>query len=388
MRTLIKFTAPLVLVLLAELAFRAGIWERWAQPDSHAGTSIRVKRALAEPQFAKIDFVTLGSSRPVYGLDHEAIAASATAAGFQHVNMSMPGSHWMAIGAVTEWLARSHPELRGGIIAVDTTSFSAPGNGAYEIGIARPFVGVHGDDWMTQHVPFSWSDTSTWSVHSSLFLYREDMQDLLKAPRARYLGLEWHRQRPGSAVVLSNATEERNLCTYGRPDSAVCTKLGDAADDATRLLVRQCQDIVGAKTYRPDYGQSLRQGTLQPEMIAVRDLVQKRLRGLRWKQKPLVVLMPVTPAWKEAAPVGAHEWALSVLQPLVAEGTIDLIDTTDTLDKADGSDCQDYFDLYHQNAHGRERLMSTLMPQIRERLHSPTANDQVATAATGPARGD
>ena len=78
MRALLKLLlAPLLLLLGVEALFQAGAWEPFARPDSHAGTSILRKRALSSPAYRRIDYVTLGSSRPEYGLDHEALAALA-----------------------------------------------------------------------------------------------------------------------------------------------------------------------------------------------------------------------------------------------------------------------------------------------------------------------
>ena len=78
-RTRIALTllAPFALLLAIESLFHTRLWERHAQPASHAGTSVRLKRALHDPVAKHIDFVTLGSSRPEYGIDHAALAARA-----------------------------------------------------------------------------------------------------------------------------------------------------------------------------------------------------------------------------------------------------------------------------------------------------------------------
>ena len=140
-RTRIALTllAPFALLLAIESLFHTRLWERHAQPASHAGTSVRLKRALLDPFAKHIDFVTLGSSRPEYGIDHAAWAARARERGLVHANLSMPGTHWMTVGVLTRWLARAHPEVRGGVIALSIQDFTNPGNGAYELGIVQPF---------------------------------------------------------------------------------------------------------------------------------------------------------------------------------------------------------------------------------------------------------
>src|SRR5438046_2568174 len=52
---------PVLLLLAAEDAFRCGAYEPLAKPTSHAGQSIVLKRALADPRLARIDTVTLGA---------------------------------------------------------------------------------------------------------------------------------------------------------------------------------------------------------------------------------------------------------------------------------------------------------------------------------------
>ena len=185
MKTLLKFVAPLLLLMLCESLFRLGIWEGMVKPDSHAGTSVRLKRALNDPIMQQLDFVTLGSSRPVYGIDHEALARIAQEHGAVHANLSMPGSHWMTVDVLTEWLAAHRPNLRGGVIAMDLTTFMYPGNGSYELAIVAPFRGFADDAVIAAHVPAKRDEMATWGAHSALYQYREDIQDFIKAPLQR-----------------------------------------------------------------------------------------------------------------------------------------------------------------------------------------------------------
>ncbi|MBK7013819.1 MAG: hypothetical protein IPH43_15280 [Xanthomonadales bacterium] len=73
MRKVFILVAPLALLVLLELVFRLGLWEPMAKPTSHAGTSVRLKRMLLDAQLARIDFVTLGSSRPSSALITKAL---------------------------------------------------------------------------------------------------------------------------------------------------------------------------------------------------------------------------------------------------------------------------------------------------------------------------
>jgi len=80
-------------------------------------------------------------------------------------------------------------------------------------------------------------------------------------------------------------------------------------------------------------------------------------------------------------PQGAHEWALSVLRPLVEERKIRLVDYTDMFTD-DASECSAFFDLYHNNVAGRQRVMERLAPVVDELLqfgaHSETVEKHSA----------
>ena len=55
-----------------------------------------------------------------------------------------------------------------------------------------------------------------------------------------------------------------------------------------------------------------------------------------------------------------------MLAPLVTDGTIRLLDETDLFNSESGTDCSAFFDFYHNNVSGRQRLMSELLPQLEQ----------------------
>jgi hypothetical protein len=369
-KTILKFAAPLLLIALCEALFRFGIWEAMVKPESHAGTSLRVKRALNDPALAKLDYVTLGSSRPVYGIDHEALAKLAQEHGAVHANLSMPGSHWMTVDVVTDWLAAHRPPLQGGVLAMDLMTFMFPGNGSYELAIVAPFRGFADDATVTAHVPFNLDDKGSWGSHSALYQYREDIQDFVRAPAERGKSLHWWNENfKATDIVLRNPTETREMCEFGVNSVAACDKVDAATGPAADNLRHQCRELRGALAGRLDFGALMRQSPMPIELQQARDNVRNRLRALKWKQPPVIVLMPLTGAWKEAAPLGLHEWTLNVLQPLVDEGRIRVIDVTDALAGTPNGGCQYYFDFFHQNDSGRALLMQSLLPQLRQALY-------------------
>lgn len=374
MKPILRFIAPLLLLAGCEGLFRFGIWEPMVKPESHAGTSVRTKLALQDPALQRLDYLTLGSSRPVYGLDHEALARLAQTHGKVHANLSMPGSHWMTVDAVSGWVARHKPRLQGGIIASDLMSFMYPGNGSYELGIVAPFRHFGDSAAVTRHVPFKLDDMATWGTYSALAQYREDIQDYVRSPLKRHESVRWWREHGSSAAILSRNTDEsRDMCEFGVDSVAVCEEIDTASSPGSDGLRHQCRELRAGHAQRPDFATLMRQQPLPAQMQQVRDSIRTRLRGLDWQQPPVVVLMPLTGAWKEASPHGLHEWTLSVLQPLADEGHIHLIDATDALLDTGAPSCSYYFDFYHQNNRGRDQLMQQLLPRLQLTLYGTAA---------------
>ena len=118
----------------------------------------------------------------------------------------------------------------------------------------------------------------------------------------------------------------------------------------------------------------MQQQPLPEFMQRTRDLVQAQLRAMRWAKPPLIVLMPMPRLWqRDLLGSGLHTWALSILQPLADAGRIRLIDATGFFDADGAGECRMFFDFYHQNAAGRERLTHWLLPQVVHFLYqNPT----------------
>ncbi len=361
--------APFALLLAIESLFHTQLWERHAQPESHAGTSVRLKNALGDPVAKHIDFVTLGSSRPEYGIDHAAWAARARERGLVDANLSMPGTHWMTLGVLTRWLAREHPEIRGGVIGVAIQDFSNPGNGAYELGIVQPFRTLADTPWIAEHVPFDIHDLSTWGVYSSMAEWRSDLREYLRNPSKRRESIRWFRQNvTPQRTLFENPESKGDMCTSGLASLSACDAIEATTDDANAGLRRQCVELRGMAKSRPDYDAMLRGGDIPAPLAQARDLVRTQLREIAWREPPVIVLMPVPTLWtRDVLGKSQHEWALHVLQPLADEGRIRVLDATNLFSR-DAEECSDFFDFYHQNAAGRARLDAWLEPQLEPML--------------------
>jgi hypothetical protein len=369
-RLLLLVLAPLLIVAALEHAFRLGLYEPLAKPASHAGTSALLRRALADPRMRRIDTVTIGSSRAVYGIDHAALAAAAERRGLVHANLSMPGTHWMSVGVLTDWLAREHPEVRGGVIALADVNFTYKSNGPYEIGIATPFRSWVDRAWIELHVEAERGELQTYGVFSALMAYREDVQDLVAHPRRRFADIAAWRREDLVANLRTNVDENRDLCATPADTIDECVKLVEAPPDPEPPVVGQCRLALATRAApRMDYGAMMKAG-LPPHMVELRELIRAQLRALKWPKPPVIVLMPVHEIWRQQlAPVGVHEWALEVLRPLVEEGRIVVLDHSEDFIHDGRSDCDAFFDQFHQNSRGRARLAETLGPEIERALY-------------------
>ena len=371
LRKLLVLFAPIALLLLLEALFAAGVWEPLAQPASHAGTSVRLKRALEDPALPRVDYVTLGSSRPEYGLDHAMLADAAERMGRVHADLSMPGSHWTTIGILSRWLGRHHPEVRGGIIALSVQDLQYANNGSYELGILQPFRRVDDTPWIAARIPVKRNDLESYAVWSALFGWRDDIREFVRAPGRRLRSIEWYEtERPSRAMLFGGPTSADDMCAFGLEALEACGHV-EASDDPRRdSLARQCRELRTHASNRIDIGAGMLHASLPPAMLRTRDLVREQLQAVQWPLAPVVVLMPMPPLWqRDVLAPGQHEWALSVLRPLVDEGRIQLVDATDFFaGDADGG-CSAFFDFYHQNAAGRDRFTRWLLPQLRHMLY-------------------
>lgn len=361
---------PVILVACMELLFRLGAWEPIAEPRSHAGLSVRLKHYLESPTLERIDFVTLGSSRPQHGIDHEQLAALAAAHGKLHVNMSLPGMHWMSVGVIGDWLRRQHPEIRGGIIALTVQDFSAVGNGRYELEIIQPFRKFGDQEWVEAHVPFDADKFETWGSRSSLIAWREDIQHFIRNPIKRLNRARKVARRPDPEKLFGNQTLDGTMCD-GTSNALVSCETLEASVNPDPGKIEHCAQIRYWLANRPHFSGLPQQEVLPEPYKSIRDLVRAQLREIKWEIPPVVVLMPLLPTFRSGIEGEAlHQWALQVLQPLQDDGTIHIIDATTFFDAEPGHGCAQFADFYHQNADGRRAFTDWLIPQIEVMLYA------------------
>ncbi len=355
-----RIVLPLLAVLAVEALFRSNFWERFTAPDSHAGTSVRVKQAVAA-EARPINFVTLGSSRAVYGLDHTRIAAMASRHGKVHANLSMPGAHWLSVMTVIDWLRTERPEVQGGVIALSIPDLQGLGNGSYELAIVRPFQSLLSDNGNVVE-RFDWRDSSTFGSVSALFQYRGDLQNAVRHPLQRGKTIDWFASF-GQHKLFDGPRQQIDTCTMPWNTLATCAA-HTPGNDNERNLVTLCQSLAGASGKGGDWS-GFDPKALPPNLQQVLDTRQRELRSVRWKKPPLVILLPITHHWShEVMPKGARQWAHTILDPLAAEGKIRLLDYSDFFDVDGITRCDVFWDIYHQNQKGLTELTDAVLPEI------------------------
>jgi hypothetical protein len=380
--------AIIVMMLAAcEFAFRYGVWDKLAKPGSYAGTVVMIKKAVEALGPDKVDFLTIGDSIVGSGLNHEEVAATAKKYGFTHVHVGTGGMHWMSTDFMIRWVKQQSPRLQNAVIATNVNNFRFAGNGEYELAISAPIARPWNSQWMLNSVEFKKENIRTYGVYSALFQYREDIRDLIESPRQRIRDIRWTKQYAlNDRIIFDPLPISRNICRVPLASVQACADTKSPNPDDINVIT-QCRNDAPRAAKQAEQKLDYRtwvDPTSWPHLNKLKPLRQQQLRDLPLKRPIMVVLMPVPKLTRESIqPIGIHEWTLSVLNPLVEEGVIELHDYTKLFDAGDSSndttgpnggiDCTAFHDLYHLNSVGQSKLTAKLMPILEERLYRRAA---------------
>jgi len=351
----------LVLTLLAiDLGVRLGAYEPVAEPASHSGVTIRLKRALREFGRDKVNVATLGDSRAVQGLDNQLVYFMARGRGLNHVRMSMPGSQLLTLKALSAWSIAELPELKGIVLAVGADVFARTGSGAYELAEVLPIRNRTSIREMLHHVPFRRSDIRTYASFYSIAGYREDIRNLLADPMGRLHALVERNSTAPLRFLAYNAQADTDICAVDTADPAACLNalrgLGsDTPAAARRGLKVLCNAALQGKKMAPA-------GQVEQEMIGEWTAFLKKLsRSVR----VMVVLLPEHSIFMQYAyPPNASYVAHEVLTNLQRENVIELVDLRGLIMEEPDPECGFYMDARHLNRLGKERLTMALLPYL------------------------
>ncbi len=363
----LRLLLVLCCIVLLELAFRFGAWEIFVRPESNAGQSIRLKESVKTLGAGNLEFITLGDSRTVYGIEHQRVADAAKTLGFNHANLSLAGSHWMTINSIVEWVTGRGAHLKGTLIAMSNSSFVYTGNGYYEIGSTAPFMSSWDTAKLSTAVPFDKKEMGTYGVYSALFQYREDIQNLLMQPCMRLREKHAYASQ-GIAALSYSVKTSANMCSVPTSTIANCAAaIATKPSDVT--VINHCKAELAQSKSQLDWRNWQTPGAV-PHLAALAKLRQSELRSMNVKKPILLVLMPEVKLRSDALnPKGIDEFVRATLQPLVDDGTIVLHDYTRFFDDDVNGECSVFWDLLHQNTLGQQRLTDALIPVIRDVLY-------------------
>ncbi len=363
----LRLILPLLILLVLEFAFRAGVWEPLTPKNSNAGKAARVTRGLSNWP-GSIGFVTIGDSRAKHGLDHQSIADTAKRYGYTHAKLTIPGAHILTETLLIEWLKSGHPDLQGGIIATSVSDLLYTNNGDYELGIAQPLSKIFQREEILLK-RFKPDRPSTWGAVSSLYQYREDIQDFVQDPAKRLSGL-YNEGYSDESQLFASAPAVPDVCRMDWTDLASCVSYSgkNAHDKHVAGLCARWLSRVGSN---PNVDRFVRDPLL-PGQQATFDSWLAQFQSIDWPKPPVVVLMPVSHLWyQELAPDGADEWTYRILGPLNEAGKIHLLDYSHFFDTETGSRCDAFSDPYHLSQLGMKELTADLLPSIEAWLYEP-----------------
>jgi hypothetical protein len=358
-----RFWLPFVLLLGLEFIFELGFYEPFAKKESHSGRSIEVKKALKELGHQNIDYVTLGDSRADTGLDHSAIFEASLQVGQRHISMAMPGSHFTTYKIESDFLHGNLSNLKGVVFAVSSSSMTLTFNGYYELGIIQPFRNLKDYDQVPRSIPFQIHNAESYGAVSSLFQYEQDIKDLISHPLQR-ISSHLRKKRPWREVLAHGKWLDFDICSINLETPETCL---DSVGQITRSEPTMPHDRLEEYQRISDAcnGARYRMNLPEGEQIErVKNSWRELLHSLRFKKKPMVVLLPNSSLLeKYQFPVGGNEWVLSILTPMAEHDEIVLVDYSKRFAAAD--ECKYFLDPLHLNSLGMETITGELLPLLK-----------------------
>jgi hypothetical protein len=363
-RLLLRLLLPVAALLALESAMRLGLWDPLLEPQSFAGmTSRRLREVDAYP--GKIDFATIGNSRPEYGLSHAMIAAKAKRLGYTHANLTLKGTHWLTIAEESRWLHQHRPEIRNVVIGMGAIDMMWGDLGSYELSLVEP-MRISLVPSYDRRQRFDANNLGTYAVWSSLFAHRQDLRWFIVQPGFR-LGATAQADRYPGVSMFESMDVPFDTCSMPTDTLSNCAAHQPIVEGEQRI-VRQCAAALAETSYEPDW-RMYASGDLPPARQAVLDLRRRQVRELGWP-RPIIILMPMVHLWRrEVVSKGFEAWALRILQPMADAGEITLIDATGFFDRDGITRCDAFWDIHHQNSRGANELTEALLPQIEAALY-------------------
>jgi len=209
-----KFWVPcvtlLALLILTEVVLRLGWYNRWVKPESHLGNALTRLHALEAYGLNKIDWITVGSSRIDWGIDHGALAKIQKKNGLDHVRLSFGSANFMTMQATIDWSLEHMNSLQGVMLGANENTFSHFNIINNQFKVAWPFKN-HMD--LDKYKPLSKNQYTFLPYHRMAWVnYFDDIKAMLRNPASR---MEELNQKDSFKKILSfRKRNHRNLCAH------------------------------------------------------------------------------------------------------------------------------------------------------------------------------
>jgi hypothetical protein len=358
-----RFWLPFVLLLGLEFIFELGFYEPFVKIESHSGTTIRVKKALKELGYENIDYVTIGDSRADTGIDHGAVFEASLRFGQRHISMAMPGSHFTTYKMESRFLHGNLSNLKGVLLGVSSSSMTRIFNGYAELGIIQPFRNLKDYDQVPRTIPFEIHTTESYGAVSSLFAYQQDIKDLISHPRQRIRSL-LQKKRPWREVLAHGEWLDFDICSINLETPEAClASVGQITGSEPNMPQDRLDEYqrISDGCNGARYRMNLPEGD---QIERVKNSWRELLHSLRFKKKPIVVLLPDNSLLeKYQFPAGVNEWALSILKPMAEQNEIILLDYSKRFAVED--ECKYFLDPIHLNSLGMKTITKELLPFLK-----------------------
>lgn len=363
-----KFWIPcvtlLVLFVLTELILRLGWYNRWVKPNSFLGNVFSRVEAIEKLGLNKIDWITVGSSRMDWGIDHGMLAKAQKQKGLNHVRLSFGSGHFPTFQASIDWSIENMNSLQGVLVGANENTFSHFNiiNNLFKVG--WPFK---------NHMDFEQYKPLVESQYKYLPLYQlawtnyfDDIKDFLRNPSGRLA--ELNSAEKLTEVLSYRKKNPRNLCAHPLKTIQECVDSVDAVN--TRLLknkgFRDVHRICGQANVKLRAQQNKPNITRENHQILVKNWV-KLIKNVT--QKGINFTLVLFPEHESLnyiyKPANGSEITNQILKEVSGLPHFSLLDLRQLLD--DKENCEYFSDPHHLNNKGINLVTQAVIQHYKSR---------------------
>lgn len=365
-----KFWLPLLTLVLifviTELFLRLGWYNSWVKPNSYLGNVFNRVKAIEKVGLDKIDWITVGSSRIDWGIDHAKLAKAQELQGHKHVRMSFGSANFISTQANIHWSIENLSSLQGIMLGASEYTFSHFNTVNNQYKAAWPFK--HHMDF-ENYQPLA-ENQKLEIILSQLawYTYFDDIKSLLNNPIARKNELQ--KEAESIDPLLFKKNVNANLCAHALKTLQDCVKSTNKIKSYSgknrgfRVVNKICNNNTAIK-----------RAQLNAPMPTERDyqkLVNNWVNLINYvleKDKQFtLVLLPEHESFDYIInPANASEITANVLARVAESPNFNLIDLRDILEGK--QNCEYFSDPNHLNNKGIKLVTQAVLKHINNQAN-------------------